>query len=230
MSAIGGPNVVDDGLVLALDAANLKSYPGSGTTWFDRSGNGNNGTLTNGPTFSSANLGSIVFDGVDDRVSLVAYNSTFDIRTGITLSCFFKRNSVFTQLSDTFILSRPPAWYFYDEYNAGTIRGDVFIDGVRRGARSTSVPNDDNWYRIDYTYSSVSRFASIYKNGVLQSSTELTGLGNYLIDSTTANFQPIFANTTGKSYFTAALCVYNRALSAAEILQNYNATKGRYGL
>jgi len=220
-------NIVTDGLVLNLDAGYVSSYPTSGTTWYDLSGNGNDGTLINGPIYSG---GSIVFDGVDDRTSLVPYNSTFNIRIGITLSCFFKRNSIFTQLSDTFILSRPPAWYFYDEYNIGFIRGDVFIDGVRRGVRRTSVPNDGKWYKIDYTYDSVSRFARIYKNGVLQSSTELTGLTNYLIDSSNANFLLIFGNSIGKSYFTSILSIYNRALTQQEILQNYNAQKSRFGL
>ena len=57
-----GPNLVTNGLVLALDAGNTKSYQSGSTTWFDKSRNGNNGTLTNGPTFSSANGGSIVFE------------------------------------------------------------------------------------------------------------------------------------------------------------------------
>ena len=60
------PRIVTSGLVLALDAADRNSYPGSGTTWTDLSGNANNGTLTNGPTFNSANGGSIVFDGTND--------------------------------------------------------------------------------------------------------------------------------------------------------------------
>ena len=69
MSVIGGPDIITDGLVLYLDAANTKSYIGSGTTWKDLSGNSNDGTLTNGPTFDSGNSGSIVFDGVDDFVT-----------------------------------------------------------------------------------------------------------------------------------------------------------------
>jgi hypothetical protein len=71
MSIGYGPRVVTDGLVLALDAADTNSYPGSGTTWNDLSGNGNTGTLTNGPTYSSDNGGSIVFDGTNDYVPLV---------------------------------------------------------------------------------------------------------------------------------------------------------------
>ena len=68
MSLGHGASIVRNGLVLYLDAANPKSYPGSGTTWKDLSGNGNNGTLVNGPTFNSANGGSIVFDGTNDYV------------------------------------------------------------------------------------------------------------------------------------------------------------------
>ncbi len=75
MSFVHSPKIVTDGLVLALDAGNTKSYTSGSTTWFDKSGNANNGTLTNGPTFSSANGGSIVFDGVDDRVEFGSFGS-----------------------------------------------------------------------------------------------------------------------------------------------------------
>ena len=75
-----GPNIITDGLVLALDAANSRSYPGTGTTWSDLSGNGNSGTLTNGPTFNSGNGGSIVFDGVDDNISFSG--NTFNYSPG----------------------------------------------------------------------------------------------------------------------------------------------------
>jgi hypothetical protein len=92
MAFIHSPKIVTDGLVLALDAGNTKSYTSGSTTWFDKSGFGNNGTLTNGPTFSSANGGSIVFDGVNDYVSCPTttmpnpfINFTFNIYTGSTL-------------------------------------------------------------------------------------------------------------------------------------------------
>ena len=70
MAGASGPDLVQNGLVLALDASDRNSYPGSGTTWRDMSGNSNNGTLTNGPTFNSANGGSIVFDGSDDYAQI----------------------------------------------------------------------------------------------------------------------------------------------------------------
>jgi hypothetical protein len=70
MAYFHSPRIVTDGLVLALDAANTKSYPGSGTTWSDLSGNSNNGELVNGITYDDTNLGSLVFDGVDDYVQI----------------------------------------------------------------------------------------------------------------------------------------------------------------
>jgi len=160
-------DIVISGLVMNWDASFVASYPVSGTSWYDISGSGNTGTLNNGPTFNSS--GYFVFDGTDDSVSRT-YNSTFNIRSGITLCALFRRNSIFTQLSDCFILSRPPAWYFYDEYNAGTIRGDVFIDGTRRGNRSVSMPNDGRWYEFVYTYDSSTGWAIMYRNGVSASS------------------------------------------------------------
>jgi len=211
-------DIVTSGLVMNWDASFVASYPVSGTSWYDISGSGNTGTLNNGPTFNSS--GYFVFDGTDDSITR-SYNSTFNIRSGITLYVLFRRNSIFTQLSDCFILSRPPAWYFYDEYNAGTIRGDVFIDGTRRGNRSVAMPNDGRWYEFVYTYDSSTGWAIMYRNGTAASSTQVTGLSNYLIDSSSANFLSIFSSNVGKSYFVNSLRIYNRALSATEISQNY---------
>ena len=83
------PSIVTSGLVLNLDAANMKSYPRSGTTWRDLSGLGNNGTLTNGPTFNSQNGGSIVFDGVDDYASINNTIGNFGT-SDFTINFFFK--------------------------------------------------------------------------------------------------------------------------------------------
>ncbi len=91
MSLSRGPKTITNGLVLYLDAANKKSYPGSGTTWTDLSGNVYNGTLTNGPTFSAANMGSIVFDGTNDNIQL-GNASTFLPTSAISLNCWAKTN------------------------------------------------------------------------------------------------------------------------------------------
>ena len=84
--------MIQDGLVLALDAGDKNSYPGSGTTWFDVSGN-NNGTLTNGPTFNSSNGGSIVFDGVDDFIQM---SQTTTLSGEFTLNLFILPTSTNT--------------------------------------------------------------------------------------------------------------------------------------
>ena len=82
MALAHSPRIVRDGLAFYLDAANTKSYPGSGTTWTDISGKGNDGTLTNGPTFSSDNLGSIVFDGSNDHIGSIGTATDLGIREG----------------------------------------------------------------------------------------------------------------------------------------------------
>ena len=75
MASKGGPDISENGMVLYLDTSNTRSYPGSGTTWTDLSGNGNNFSLVNGPTFSSSNLGSIVFDGTDDNLQISSFRA-----------------------------------------------------------------------------------------------------------------------------------------------------------
>ena len=77
VNILTGEDVVTSGLVLWLDAGQTRSYPGSGTTWYDLSGNGNNGTLTNGPTYSSTNGGDLIFDGADDYISINSTNMNF---------------------------------------------------------------------------------------------------------------------------------------------------------
>ena len=89
MSIFYNPKTIVDGLVLALDAGNIKSYPGSGTTWTDIIGRGNTGTLTNSPTYSSQNGGSIVFNGVNNYVENLAPNLGISGDTSVTLSCWF---------------------------------------------------------------------------------------------------------------------------------------------
>ena len=86
------PKISTDGLVLCLDAANTKSYPGSGTVWSDLSRGGNNGTLTNGPTFNSGNGGSIVFDGVNDYVDCGVSNISLPIN--ITLISWIYQSTI----------------------------------------------------------------------------------------------------------------------------------------
>jgi len=219
MSAFGGPNIIDDGLVLYLDAGNRKSYPGSGTTWFDKSGRGNNGTLTNGPTFNTGSLGSVVFDGVDDYLKSNISKSSFP--NLITLSICFKLLSFSdikgllqfaNGLNDTqpWILirtngSNTMSWYLNGNYQ---INQTILTNTV---------------YFLDLTYDGTTWKA--YKNGILDGS--WTGPfgslnGDYFWIGNGYN-----GYTNIQVYNTK---LYSRALSESEIQQNFNALRGRFGI
>jgi hypothetical protein len=114
MALAHSPSIVTSGLVLCLDAANPKSYPGSGTTWTDLSGNGNNGTLVNGPTYSSVNGGSIVFDGSNDYISTAYSIGTVSQQS---ISCWISK----TNLQYSLILASSASLYYGLEIYPTTI-------------------------------------------------------------------------------------------------------------
>ena len=193
-----------------------------GTSVFDSSINKTNGYLagTTKPTWTTGKYNSgIAFSGVNDSV-VIPYRPNF--RNAVTVSIWIKRTTGYNQLTDVMFLSPPNAWYFYDSYNSGTIRGDVYIDGIRRAGITVPVPFDGNWYHIAYTYDSATHFTKMYKNGILYSSVELTGLANYLIDSATGNISNIGLNNSGRGMILDEPRVYNRALTIDEIKLDYN--------
>ncbi|MDD4410225.1 MAG: DUF2341 domain-containing protein [Candidatus Shapirobacteria bacterium] len=193
-----------------------------GTSVFDSSINKTNGYLagTTKPTWTTGKYNSgIAFSGVNDSL-IIPYKPNF--RNAVTVSIWMKRTTGYNQLTDVMLLSPPNAWYFYDSYNTGLIHGDVYIDGVRKGAATVPVPFDGNWYHIVYTYDSATHFAKMYKNGVLYQSVEITGLSNYLIDSATGNISNIGLNNSGRGMILDEPRIYNRALTADEVKQDYN--------
>jgi hypothetical protein len=219
------PKIVTDGLVLYLDAANTKSYPGTGTTWNDLSGNGNNGTLTNGPTFDSSNGGSIVFDGVDDYA---AVNTTPNLTNPLTI-CAFVNTSVITASNQ--VIYGPSAngsdnWLSISN-NKAQIYATQTSDVNNFVVQGNTVIEANKWYHITGIVNN--NVTSIYINGVFEvaSSAQAFTVAGW---NSTAR---IGQRATGQFPFNgriASIYGYNRALSAAEILQNYNATKTRYGL
>jgi hypothetical protein len=216
------PKVVTDGLVLYLDAANTKSIVSGSTTWNDLSRRGNNGTLTNNPTFDSQNAGSIVFDGTNDYVIGSGVNLS---GSAFTISTWIKPNQTDTRI-------------FFSVGSTTSTRGSIHI----RITNSTSILfgmySDDltftvpdllnNWSHItvslntDFTQSS-------FRNGVFINS-RLAG-GYFTGGSLWAAGVRLFGSLG--EFFSGNIShtlVYNRALTPTEVLQNYNATKGRYGL
>ena len=225
MSLSHSPRIVNSGLVLCLDAANLKSYSGSGNTWTDLSGSGNNGTLTNGPTYSSANSGVIIFDGTNDYVSGANTAST-DLTVDMTIEVWFKLNATAGDWVRTFGKGDSTNRTYGLWYNvaAGSFLYQRYGGGYP-GAFYTSTVNIGQWYHMVGTSSGSSHV--LYLNGVsVATSTAatpvLSSAEGYRIGAATFH---TFHNGP-----IAAVRLYNRGLTNAEVLQNYNALRGRYGI
>jgi len=221
-------NIVTNGLVLDLDAAKRDSYPGSGTTWNNILDFQNNGTLTNGPTYSNLNAGSIVFDGVNDYVALGTFNGLGS--TNRTISVWFKATSL--PASSGRIITFPA-----NDTSTDTPAFTMTLTslGVLQCGFGGSPYNGYN-SSISYTLNTwVNIVASItgntmisYKNSVSLGSVTTTGT----VSSNPIGYLGRYNGNYGQ-YVTgniSSIQLYNRALSAQEILQNYNATKTRYGL
>jgi hypothetical protein len=231
----GGPNIVFDGLVLYLDAGNTKSYISGSTTWNDISRLGNNGTLINGPTFSSSYGGSIVLDGVNDLVSLPFI---LDTSTNYTIEVMAKCN---TMIADPSPQNRQTIWSF----SSGSSQGfqlldlEIWNDGV------TSF-NGDN---VNSTAPLISVFYPIGANNIHTYTLSKSGSNQawYIDRVFRANAIQTYSGTsqffklgsrgggstgTGQQWngLIYSVKIYNRALSATEITQNFNSTRGRFQL
>ena len=225
MGLVHSPKIVTDGLVLALDAGNVKSYPGSGTTWYDKSGNGNNGTLTNGPTFAT---GSIVFDGVNDYVNC-GNSTSLQITGSITLSTWINFPTLFSsQYYPPFIIKGVNASYMlYGNSVTNQVRMRIGSNSAANVLDSTSTFSINTWYNIVGTYDGSAM--KIYVNGVCDSQKSLVGTIPTGSDNVHLGFNPIGEAIVYNGKI-ATTQIYNRALTSDEVLQNYNATKGRFGL
>jgi hypothetical protein len=221
-----GPNIVKDGLILYVDAGSPNSFPlvNSSTTWKDISGNANNGTLTNGPTFSSGNGGSIVFDGIDDYTSLNFINPFQE-----TIIIWVKSNTATWNENGWISSSRRQNGHIIHP-NQGTAGVGFYILNSTAGFTligtiSPSSITSPNMYCMTTNGSNSHK---IYLNGSLQT-TNTTSITR--TTTPTAQIYEIAKDDTVARYGNGTyynVLRYNRELSATEILQNYNATKGRY--
>ena len=212
--------IVTDGLILNVDAGFTPSYPKNGTTWYDLSGNGNNGTLTNGPTFSNNNGGTIVFDGTDDYIRL---GTDISLTGEFTMTCFFKKDTN----SQRSFLGR--------ESGAGSGTKIIFLSDNNIFFRMTESGTQTN-FSIGYETSMNGNWHFV---SAVRTSTNLCKAsldGNSFIDGGvrdgTFTFNSVGKNASGQYWDgeMSEIKIYNRALSADEVLQNYNAQKGRFGL
>ena len=215
--------VVTGNLSMYLDAGVTSSYPGTGTAWTDLSGNNRNGTLTNGPTYSSADGGSIVFDGTNDFVQCTGSITA----TAATFVSWIRRNG--TQGSyDGILISRGTnvtgimfqssnqlAYIWNNAVNAYTWQSGLIVP-------------DLTWCMVAVSVTSTAATAYL-----CQSSGITSAINTVSHTSTTLDDIKIGQEDFGGRFFTgniATAMIYNRALSADEISQNFNALSGRYGL
>lgn len=236
MAAILGPKIVRTGLLLELDAADINSYIGTGTNWRDMVGN-YHGALTNGPTFSSANGGNIIFDGTNDYVDLANTGTNFQFTNTIfTVSLWIKTNSS----TNAVIVSKggtpsTAGWLFQFEPTGVLVvtTKDSIGNNVYNRISGLTV-NNNIWRNIIAIYKTstvtvANNTISIYIDGNLSNGTGTLGSTVY---ATTADTVQIARRPSG-NYWTGSIAnvqIYNRELTASEILQNYNAVKSRFGL
>jgi hypothetical protein len=222
--------IVTDGLVLWLDAGNKPSYPGSGTTWTDISGNRNNGTLVNGPTYSSTNGGFISFNGTTQYATFTRPSSI--VTAGqITVSLWVKWVTIGTSISAIQAL-------IDNNHSSSPLQGFIIQDRPdmskfltwsvnpnTNGCVSTFVVGNGTWRHVVGTNDGFT--SRLYIDGALNASFAES------MATVQPNISLAYWQFTPGRYFNgniAQATIYNRALSATEVLQNFNAQKALFGL
>jgi len=242
MAISHSPRIVRDGLVLALDAADRNSYPGTGTTVFDLSGDQYNGTLVNGMAFDSEAGGCFVGDGTNDNITYAATaESKGTLTNSITYECWVKRTGTSADVSPR-LMSTDASDYcalYVGSSGAGTLTWRINIGGSSKDRNYSTALTLDEWTHVVGTaeYDGSSTYSQVlYVNGTSVSSTiNGSATGNWG-DGTSRAFA-IFSNVESTVQNNNCLNgklgparVYNKFLTASEVLQNYNATKTRFGL
>jgi hypothetical protein len=218
------PGIVTTNLSMFLDAGNASSYPGSGTAWTDLSGNSRNGTLTNGPTYTSADGGSIVFDGTNDFVQC----SGSITATAATFVTWIRRNGTQSDY-DGIIYSRGATATGIQFFGTTNRIAYTWNNAVNTYTWNSGLTIPDlTWCMVAVSVTSTSATAYLCQSSGITSATNTVSH-----TSTTLNDIKIGQDDLGGRFFTgniATAMIYDRALSAGEITQNFNALRGRYGL
>ena len=242
----GGSGIITTNLVLHLDAGNNSSYSGSGTSWNDISGNGNNFTLLNGPTYTSDNGGAIVFDGTNDSAVSALNQSFFQFGTGdYSYGVWVK----FDTLGDFkgIITSGRGTEQGTNDY-VGSWQLDTESGAVKHKFGSTTGsnivltsslnPSIGTWYYIFIVNDRSENELKLYVNGSLNTTSSHSqygsvSVGNFSNTTSIYNIFNVGRNRNQDSFFDGAVGqvhVYKgKALTASEVLQNYDASKSRYG-
>ena len=223
MSVSNAASIVTTGLALYLDAGNASSYPGSGTTWTDLSNNGRNGTLINGPTYSSADGGSIVFDGTNDLVQCAGSLTV----TAATFVTWIRRNGNQDQF-DGILFSRGTNTTGMD-FQVSNQLGYTWNDaGNTYGWQSGLTIPDLTWCMVAISVTNTAATAYLCQTSGITTATNTVSHGSSLIDDI-----KIAQDEFSTRYFTGNIAIvqlYNIALSAGQISQNFQADRARFGV
>lgn len=239
MAGSTGPNIVEDGLVIALDAANKKSYPGSGTSWTDLSGNGYVGTLTNGPVHNTTHF---TFDGTNESIR---FGDILDMNTNpFTINVWARKTA--DSISDSYGgalaskgsfgggLTGYSIYILETTYFSGNSGFQVREANVYGTLSGNTIPNNE-WILYTGIRDTENTEVRHYHNGVLKATTDAPNTQN--LDNTFGwTVGALSANASGTIYYRhfkgdiSKIDMYNRVLSDEEVLQNYNATKSRFGI
>jgi hypothetical protein len=238
------PRIVTNGLSLCLDAGNVKSYPGSGTTWTDLSGNGNNGTLTNGPTYSFSNGGSIVFDGTDDYVacpatSFTQFDADFTIESWVWIDSTVTSSRPDNEKGVTLFSSFPPSGggSFLVIISGSTSTAgtglQIYQDSISINMTISQTIPLDSWVHL-----AIVRVGSTiygYINGIPYTFTLVSGSSTALLGNATGGSRIGAALNSSyigywKGYISNIRIYKGIGLSNSEIQQNFNALRGRYNI
>jgi hypothetical protein len=225
-TSTGGNKIFRNNVSMKLDAGNPKSYSGTGTTLTDISGKGKNGTLTNSPTYNSGNNGHLVFDGIDDTVTI----STINLGNGNidwAVNCWMKTTSTANTLGSNPILSNSASGPVYSVLAINNGKITYWTYQASAWAQKQGIHNsisDNVWHMC--TWVNFSNYTmSMYVDGVLVGT---------VLDSTSGNNNPvdvIGGSWAGKfSGGIAKLAIYNRQLTASEIKTLFTASRGRFGV
>lgn len=230
MAIYGGPDIVTDGLVLHLDAANSKSYPGSGTSWFDLSGNNNHGILVNGPVFINENKGLIKTDGLNDYVNILNNDLLGDNFTSFSIDLTIKPQTGAGADTIGYILHRSTTAIVGTSVYAVYMLGDTINFTINGVANIFSLNNRSN-ILANYSYIWNGSQVFLYINGVLNNtlafSTFTNTRANSVLNIGSTSLNPGYRPSNCNFY---NLKIYNRVLSGNEVRTNFNALKGRYNL
>ena len=222
MGAFGGPDIPTSGLVLALDATSSRSYPGSGTTWYDLSGQGNDATLNNGTSWNSS--GYMSTDGIDDYIS-VPNDSSLQVTTGFTQVIWVKLNNI-TAVGYAQLFGKPGYTKYgmiVEWYGGNPILFD-FTNSVGRNT-ATITAGSGSWIMVAQSYNAAggsnNRICNV--RGGVTATINQTKTGNVLTDLSSI----AIGGPRSEADFGLAL-LYNRGLTQAELDQIYNAQKNRF--